>query len=146
MAVFKVKGLRRRWVLNTLVIVIMLGLVCVFAITAAFAAYYYSAMKSDMRHRVQTSTDFFGDYQNLSYSDYYQSCVTYASTFTDHTDIELQFVDTNGDLIASSYGQWSVEVLDTTDISGAISSRGIASFVGKNPKTGDESGAKKREK
>lgn len=137
MAVFKVKGLRRRWVLNTLVIVIALGLVCVFAITAAFAAYYYSAMKSDMRHRVQTSTDFFADYQNLSYSDYYQSCITYASTFTDQTDIELQFVDKNGDLIASSYGQWSVEVLETTEISEAINSRGISSFVGKNPKTGE---------
>ena len=137
MAVFKVKGLRRRWLLNTLSIVTALGLVCVIGVTAAFAAYYYSAMDSDMRYRAKTTTDFFANYQNLNYQDYYQSCVKYANTFQDKNDIELQFISTKGDLIASSYGQWSVELLYTTDITDAISTRGPASFVGKNPQTGE---------
>ena len=135
MAVFKVKGLRRRWLLNTLSVVTALGLVCVIGITAAFAAYYYSTMDSDMRYRAKTSSDFFANYQNLNYQDYYQSCIKYANTFKDKNDIELQFISTKGDLIASSYGQWSVELLTTTDISDAISTRGPASFVGKNPQT-----------
>ena len=137
MAVFKVKGLRRRWILNTLSVVTALGLVCVFGITAAFAAYYYSAMESDMRYRARTTAAFFANYQNLNYNDYYQSCVKYANTFEDKNDIELQFINTKGDLIASSYGQWSVEVLTTTDISEAVSTRGISSFKGKNPQTGE---------
>lgn len=137
MAVFKVKGLRRRWLLNTLSIVTAIGLVCVIGITAAFAAYYYSTMDSDMRYRAKTTTDFFANYQNLNYQDYYQSCIKYANTFQDKNNIELQFISTKGDLIASSYGQWSVELLTTTDISDAISTRGPASFVGKNPQTGE---------
>jgi hypothetical protein len=64
MAVFKVKGLRRRWLLNTVIVVLAVGLVCAFGITAAFAAYYYSAMDSDMRYRARTTTEFFADYQN----------------------------------------------------------------------------------
>ena len=136
-AVFKVKGLRRRWLLNTVLVVLALGLACVIAISAAFAAYYYSEMEADMRRRAGTTTEFFADYQNLSYSDYYQSCITYASTFADLNDIELQFVDTEGKLVASSYGQWSLEVLATSEISEAISSRGVTSFVGKNPRTGE---------
>ena len=135
MAVFKVKGLRRRWLLNTLSVVTALGLVCVIGITAAFAAYYYSTMDSDMRYRAKTSSDFFANYQNLNYQDYYQSCITYANTFKDKNNIELQFISTKGDLIASSYGQWSVELLTTTDITDAISTRGPASFVGKNTQT-----------
>lgn len=137
MAVFKVKGLRRRWLLNTLSVVTALGLVCVIGITAAFAAYYYSAMDSDMRYRARTTADFFANYQNLNYNDYYQSCVKYANTFEDKNDIELQFINTEGDLIASSYGQWSVEVLTTTDISDAVNTRGISSFKGRNPQTGE---------
>ena len=137
MTVFKVKGLRRRWLLNTVSVVTALGLACVFGITAAFAAYYYSAMESDMRYRARTTTDFFANYQNLNYNDYYQSCVKYANTFEDKNDIELQFINTKGDLIASSYGQWSVEVLTTTDISEAVNTRGISSFKGKNPQTGE---------
>ena len=76
MAVFKVKGLRRRWLLNTVSVVLVLGLVCAFGITAAFAAYYYSTMESDMRFRARTSTDFFAQYQSLNYNEYYQSCIT----------------------------------------------------------------------
>lgn len=137
MAVFKVKGLRRRWMLNTVAIVAALGLVCVFGISAAFAAYYYSTMESDMSYRAKTTTEFFADYQNLNYSDYYQSCITYANTFEDKNDIELQFIDTKGNLMASSYGQWTVEVLTTSDITDAIETRGIAPFVGENPQTGE---------
>lgn len=137
MTVFKVKGLRRRWLLNTVSVVTALGLVCVLGITAAFAAYYYSAMDSDMRYRARTTADFFANYQNLNYNDYYQSCIKYANTFEDKNDIELQFINTEGDLIASSYGQWSVEVLTTTDISEAVNTRGISSFKGKNPQTGE---------
>ncbi len=137
MAVFKVKGLRRRWILNTVSVVLAVGLVCVFAITAVFSAYYYSAMESDMWYRARTTTDFFADYQNLNYNDYFQSCITYANTFEDKDDIELQFINTKGDLLASSYGQWSVEVLTTGEIADAVTTRGICSFVGNNPQTGE---------
>lgn len=137
MAVFKVKGLRRRWLLNTLCVITAVGLVCVLGITAAFAAYYYSAMESDMRYRARTTTDFFADYQNLNYNDYYQSCITYANTFEDKNHIELQFINTEGDLLASSYGQWAVQVLTTDEINEAITTRGISSFVGSNPQTGE---------
>lgn len=137
MAVFKVKGLRRRWLFNTVCIILAIGLVCVFGITAAFASYYYSTMESDMRYRAKTTTDFFADYQNLNYSDYYQSCVTYAHTFEDKNHIELQFINTQGDLVASSYGQWSVEVVTTEEITEAIQTRGICSFVGSSPQTGE---------
>lgn len=138
MAVIKVKGLRRRWLLNTVSVVLAVGLVCVIGITAAFAAYYYSAMDSDMRYRARTTTEFFADYQNQNYNDYYQSCITYAQTFEDKNDIELQFINTQGDLVASSYGQWSVEVLTTSEIQEAIDTRGISGFVGKSPQTGEK--------
>ena len=137
MAVMKVKGLRRRWLINTVGVITAVGLVCVFGITAAFAAYYYSAMESDMRYRARTTTDFFADYQNLNYNDYYQSCITYAQTFEDKNNIELQFISTQGDLVASSYGQWSVEVLTTSEIAEAIATRGIRSFKGASPQTGE---------
>ncbi len=137
MSVFRVKGLRRRWILNTVSVVLAVGLVCVIAITAAFTGYYYSAMESDMRYRAKTTTDFFADYQSLNYNDYYQSCITYAHTFEDKNDIELQFISTKGVLLASSYGEWSVEILTTDDIFNAISTRGICTFCDPNPKTGE---------
>jgi len=133
----QVKGLRRRWLLNTVAVVCVLGLVCVLAVTASFAAYYYSAMESDMRYRARSTTDFFADYLNLSYTAYYRTCITYAQTFEDRNFIELQFINAEGKMVASSYGKWVGSPPKTPDISDAVSTRGISSFVGKNPQTGE---------
>jgi uncharacterized membrane protein YukC len=77
----KIRGLRKRWLLNTVGVVCALGLVCVLVITMVFSAYYYSSMKSDLQYRAQTSRAFFADYLNQSYSAYYQSCVDYAKSY-----------------------------------------------------------------
>lgn len=133
----QIKGLRRRWLLNTLLVICTLGLVCVLAVTAVFAAYYYSTMESDMRYRARSTTEFFADYLNQNYKAYYQSCITYAQTFEDRNFIELQFINAEGRMVASSYGNWAGKAPTTPDISEAVNTRGICSFVGKNPQTGE---------
>ena len=133
----QIKGLRRRWLVNTVAVICALGLVCVLAVTTAFSAYYYSAMESDMRHRARTTTDFFADYLNQNYKEYYQSCITYARTFDDRNYIELQFISADGQMVASSYGDWVGKSPDTPEIAEAVETRGPSTFVGKNPQTGE---------
>ena len=133
----KLRGLRRRWLVNTMSVLCALSLVCVLSVTAAFAAYYYSSMYSDMRYRAGTTTEFFADYLNQSYNEYYQSCIVYAQTFDEKNDIELQFINAQGKIVASSLGSWSGPSPTTSDISDAIQTRDVAKFVGKNPQTGE---------
>jgi len=135
--IFRIKGLRRRWLLNTVGVVSALGLVCVLVITAVFSAYYYSSMESDMRYRARTTTEFFADYFNQSYNEYYQSCITYAKTFEDKNDIELQFINAQGKIVTSSHGSWSGPSPTTSDINNAITKRVVDKYVGKNPGTGE---------
>lgn len=133
----KIKGLRRRWIFNTVGVIFVMGLVCVLAVTAVFGAYYYSAMESDMRYRARTTTEFFADYLNQNYSEYYQSCITYAQTFENKDTIELQFISNEGNIVTSSYGSWAGRSPTTADIQNAISTRGICTYTGKNPLTGE---------
>lgn len=134
---FRVKGLRRRWLLNTVCVLSALGVVCVLVVTAAFAAYYYSAMESDMRYRARTTTEFFADYLNQSYNEYYQSCITYAQTFEEKNSIELQFINAEGRIVASSHGSWAGHSPTTSDVNNAITKRSIDKFVGVNQATGE---------
>lgn len=133
----KIKGLRRRWIFNTLGVVFVMGFVCVLIVTAVFGAYYYSAMESDMRYRARTTTEFFADYLNQNYSEYYQSCITYAQNFEDKDSIELQFISAEGNIVTSSYGSWAGRSPTTVDIQNAISTRGICTYTGRNPLTGE---------
>ncbi len=130
-------GLRQRWLLNTASVVTALGLVCVLAVTASFAAYYYSNMESDMKYRARTTSDFFADYVDQTYNEYYQSCITYAQTFEDKDIIELQFINKQGDLVASSYGQWAGQSPNTPEIREAVDARYPEPFVGRDENTGE---------
>ena len=133
----KIGGLYRRWLLNTVAVVFTLGLVCVFAVTAFFATYYYTNMQSDMCNRAESTAEFFEDYLSLNYNDYYQSCITYAQTFEDRNVIELQFINASGRLVASSYGPWAGQSPTTPEIAQAVSTRGVQPFVGADPVTGE---------
>ena len=130
-------GLRRRWLINTVGVIFALGMVCVLAVTAVFATYYQNNIVSDMRDRAQSTTEFFAEYINQSYKEYYQSCISYAQTFEDRDRIELQFIDANGKIVASSYGQWTGTSPTTSEIPEAVSTRSIRPYVGKNPSTGE---------
>ena len=130
-------SLRRRWILNTVGVVCALGLACVLAVTVVFSAYYYSAMKSDMRYRAGNTTNFFTGYINQNYQDYYQSCINYAKSFENRDTLELQFIDVSGQIVATSYGSWAGNPPNTPEIQAAVAKRGIEDYVGRDPNTGE---------
>ena len=130
-------SLRMRWLVNTLGVILALGMACVFAITALFANYYYSNIRSDLYDRAESTADFFADYLNQSYNEYYQSCINYAQSFSDKDRLELQFISKDGTLVASSYGQWAGQSPTTSEIQEAIQMRTIRPYLGKDPNTSE---------
>ena len=133
----KISGLSKRWGFNIISVICVIGLVCVLLITTVFAAYYYSSMESDMRRRAEETANFFSDYLNQNYADYYQSCITYTRSFEDRNSLELQFITAEGRLVVSSYGHWAGKAPTTSDISDAIDSHKIKSYMGADPATGE---------
>lgn len=133
----KLGGLRKRWFLNTVGVVCILGIICVAVVTVVFSVYYYSTMEADMRYRAATTTNFFAEYTSQNYNDYYHSCINYANTFDDKDKLELQFINTDGEIVATSHGDWALENPTTTDIADAMISKEAKSFRGKDPITGE---------
>ena len=133
----KLSSLRGRWMRNTLTVFFALGLICVLLITGTFAVYYYTNMIADMKARAQQTSQFFSAYIGQNYDDYYQSCVTYAQTFEMSARMELQFVNADGLLVATSYGDWSGTSPTTSEIEEAMRDRKIRHFVGIDSDTGE---------
>ena len=131
------RSLRARWIGNTLSTFCVLGLVCVLLITGTFGAYYYSSMRSDLNAKALQTCKFFANYIGQNYDDYYQSCVTYAQTFDMSGSLELQFINADGLLVASSYGHWAGKSPATSEISDAMQSRSIKTYTGRDPLTGE---------
>ncbi len=133
----KISSLRSRWLTNTLVIFCALGVVCVLAITVTFAGYYYSNMRSDMENRALQTSQFFSNYIGQNYEDYYQSCITFAKTFDMSNSMELQFINADGLLVASSYGHWAGQSPTTAEITEAMEMKKIRPFIGVDRDTGE---------
>ncbi len=130
-------GIQRRWILNNLSLVVALVLCFVMVFSVSFTVYCYSNVRVGLEEKSKTTTDFFGNYISQSYNEYYQSCIRYAQTFEAKNYLELQFISTNGKLVASSYGQWAGHSPQTSYVAEAIADRDIAVFRGRNPQTGE---------
>ena len=132
------KSIRARWIGNTIFTFCVLGLLCVLLITGTFGAYYYSSMRSDLFAKAMQTSQFFANYIGQNYDDYYQSCVTYSQTFDMNERLELQFINADGLLVASSYGHLAGRSPATSEIAEAMSSRSIKTFTGRDPLTGEQ--------
>lgn len=131
----KLSSLRGRWITNTMMVFLVMGLVCIFLITGTFAIYYYSNMTADLEAKAMQTSLFFSSYIGQNYDDYYQSCVTYVQTFSG--SVELQFINADGLLVASSYGHWFGTSPRTSEIRKAMQNKRIEPFVGVDPDTGE---------
>jgi signal transduction histidine kinase len=130
-------SLRSRWLSNTVIVFCILGLICVILIGITFTVYYYANMRADMKARAAQASQFFSSYVGQSYDDYYQSCVNYAKNYELSANMELQFINAEGVLVASSYGHWAGSSPSTAEIFSAMTRRESDDFVGINPDTGE---------
>ncbi len=129
--------LQGRYLVGTLIVVCSLGLACVMGVTALFAVSSYSSLEADMRYRAKTTTEYFSHSLGLDYNGFYQSCIAYAESFQEKNRLELQFINAQGQIVASSYGPWAGDPPATPEIREAVSTRGTRPYLGQDPDTGE---------
>ena len=130
-------SLRSRWLSNTVIVFCILGFICVVLIGVTFTVYYYANMRADMKARAAQASRFFSSYVGQNYDEYYQSCVNYAKNYEMGANMELQFINAEGILVASSYGHWAGSSPGTQEIYSAMANRVSEEFVGITPDTGE---------
>ena len=133
----RVRGLRRRWLFNSVLIVLLFVFVAVVAFAVVIASYFYSSIRNSMTSAAGTSTDFFNNYITSSYSEYYQSACTFTETFDQRDSLELQFINVSGRVLVSSYGLTAGNQPGTPEIQEAIDSGEVRVWSGLDPTTGE---------
>ena len=128
--------LRRRWLANTISVITALGLVCVMAITASFAAFYYSDMESDLREHSLHGAEVLESVRDQEDQLILETCLEFARSFRDDSSVSLQFVDVNAIVLAASDSQMEGRMPGTQDIQEAISTRGITTNIEKDASAG----------
>jgi len=99
--------------------------------------YYYATVRTGLEAKAKTATDFFANYVARSYTDYYNAAFRYTDTFREADKLELQFLDTDGSIMVSTSSIASGTQPDTPDVTLAIETRQISSWVGRRVSTGE---------
>jgi len=133
----KIKGLKKRWLLNSMLITLIIVIVAIGAFTVAVGSNYYIGVQTSLENKAKTATDFFANYITKTYAEYYQSAYKYTEKFDERDKLELQFINTGGSVEISTYGITAGTSPGTPEINEAIKSKKISTWMGKSPTTGE---------
>lgn len=123
--------------LNSMLIVILIVLVGIGAYSVSISSYYYKSIQTSLETKAKTATDFFANYITKTYAEYYQSAYKYTELFNERDRLELQFINTSGKIEVSTYGLTAGTSPGTMDVTQAIKTKTVASWMGENPATGE---------
>ena len=134
----RLKGLRKRWLFNTIlpVSLVLVALVVVFA--GGITNYYYATMQKGLESRAQAMADSFNEYfMDNGYRSYYQKATQTVESFEDKGRIELQFLNSSGRIEVSTSGLTAGSSPGTEDINQARDNQ-MWPFQGEDPETGEK--------
>ena len=92
----KIRGIRRRWLLNSVAIVLLILTLAVGAFAAMLWSYYYTGTADDLTRKATSSANGFRMYTR---SDYRAAAQQTVNSYEDKSSLELQFLDTGGAVI-----------------------------------------------
>ncbi len=133
----KMSGIRSRWLTHNVSLMVLLVLGCAACAIAALSSYYYSCMRSGLEAQLKTTAEFFETYISTSQEEFYGSVYSFTQNYEGKNNLELEFLDSSGEIISSSFGLASGSRPETADVKGALEDTKLATFQGKDPQTGE---------
>ena len=133
----QVKGIRRRWMINSISLLAALLVLLVVASSLFVRSYYENGMQAELELKVRTAAGYFSAY--ASDEDYFDAAERYTSTFEDAASMELQFLTAEGSVICSSSALTIAGSTAETPETAQVRETGrLAVWKGKSPQTGEK--------
>ena len=130
----KIRGIRRRWLLNSVGIVALIIILAVSAFTASLVNYYYTETADSLERKASSTANGFRLYTR---SDYRTAAQQTVNSYEDKSRLELQFLDTAGAVLYSGNDLTAGSTPNTPDIQSAMEGKSASSWQGKDPSTGE---------
>ncbi|NBI11142.1 sensor histidine kinase [Colidextribacter sp. OB.20] len=128
----KIRGIRRRWLLNSVAIILLILALAVGAFAAMLWSYYYDGTKDDLSRKATSMANGFRMYTRTDYRAAAQQAV---SSYEDKGRLELQFLDTTGTVLYSGSDLTAGSTPSTPEIQQAMGERTVRAWRGRDPDT-----------
>ena len=131
----KIKGIRKRWMMNSISVVLFIVLLAVASFSAAMGSYYYTTMSNALRNKAEGGVRAIRAYQTetMYYYQYARAVVSDAAG----EQLEVEFIDSIGLIRFSSSDLTAYRSPGTPDIADALSQGRTRVWTGSDPSTGE---------
>lgn len=99
-----VKGITKRWLLNSLGVILILIVALVFSLSYAIQNYIYYGIQQAINGRAGELTNVFSDYGQRSSQDFLTAARNYVENFPNKESMELMVFNSEGHIITTSIG------------------------------------------
>ncbi|MCI8687258.1 MAG: HAMP domain-containing histidine kinase [Lawsonibacter sp.] len=130
----KIRGIRRRWLLNSVAVILLILALAVGAFAAMLWSYYYSGTEGDLTQKATSTANGFRMYTR---SDYRVAAQQTVNSYEDKSRLELQFLDTAGAVLYSGNDLTAGSTPSTPEIQQAMSEQSAKAWWGRDPDTGE---------
>ena len=130
----KIRGIRRRWLINSVGVVFLVLAVALGTFAAATWSYYYTTTMNDLKRQASDDAAGFASYTR---SQYWTNAQNAVQQFENKTKLELQFLDVTGAVQYSSNDLAAGTMPGTPDIQEALTNLTAAVWMGSDPDTGE---------
>ncbi|MBR5478579.1 MAG: HAMP domain-containing histidine kinase [Clostridia bacterium] len=137
MAEHKGGGIKKRWILNNLIYVVLLVVLAVIIYSVASMNFSYSSTKDNLTSRSLMSARYFNDNVNTDFSSFYHNARRQTLDFTERDRLERQILYTDGRVMFSTSGLPTGTIPGTPEIDRAILENKVCDYIGTDPMTGE---------
>ena len=130
----KIRGIRKRWLLNSVGVVLLILILAVGAFATTLWNYYYSSTEDDLARKASSTASGFKNYTQAEYSAAAQQTV---NNYEEKSQLELQFLDDTGAVVYSGNALTAGSMPDTPDIRDALENQITRAWKGTDPSTGE---------
>ena len=131
----KITGIRKRWMVNSISVVLFIVLLAVAAFSAAMGRYYYSTLSESLKQKAENAISSFDYYRTEA--EYYDNARAVVAGEPNSDKLEVEYLDADGQIRFSSSDLTAFRSPGTPDIAEAISMKRTKVWIGADPSTGE---------
>ena len=131
----KITGIRKRWMVNSISVVLFIVLLAVEAFSAAMGSYYYSTLSESLKQKAENAISSFDYYRTEA--EYYDNARAVVAGEPNSDKLEVEYLDADGQIRFSSSDLTAFRSPGTPDIAEAISMKRTKVWIGADPSTGE---------
>ena len=131
----KITGIRKRWMVNSISVVLFIVLLAVAAFSAAMGSYYYSTLSESLKQKAENAISSFDYYRTEA--EYYDNARAVVAGEPNSDKLEVEYLDADGQIRFSSSDLTAFRSPGTPDIAETISMKRTKVWIGADPSTGE---------